>query len=355
MHSKWFNGRVKIDMKDKKYEQFSRNVLDRKYSSRGGANEPQKIIDYIVSQDNFDPLTKEQWRDLFSLCCSPAPLAKWIIGEHYDLAEEAIGLIIQLCDKNETYVKFMDDKKEVISYIYENAPEDDKKHILGTAFVLTCKNNNLYLIKWFLEQCVDVEYQYNGQTGMEAALSNIQVFDGIEDRNIVQYLEKNIHKQSCFDDVTKHYRRHFYEPPKEKVNKLLTDAAKERADFLLRDVPDLLEEGTSAEKLHQFMEEYNWGDGLEVPYFIMQHPNCELATALMIFWLAEGDYIFEDDFEEMYFIDEVEFKYFLRMLHDRVIQGVYPVGTQHYQIPLNEEQKEYLRNKNVDEVFLKDL
>lgn len=71
--------------------------------------------------------------------------------------------------------------------------------------------------------------------------------------------------------------------------------------------------------------------------------------------MAEGDYIFEDDFEDMYFINEVEFKYFLKTLYDRILQGKYKVGKQHYCIPRSEEYKNELKMKNVKEVFLTEL
>ncbi len=346
-------------MKDTKYKQFRRNVLDRRFSFGKDEDAVQKLINYILSQDKFDPLTQEQWRDMFSICDSPFALAKWMISEHYDLVTEGEGLLVQVCDENMQSVKDLEDRRETISYIIGNMPQERQEELWGTAFVLTCKNNNLYLIKWFLEQGVDVGYCYQGQNALEAARSNIQIEDGIEDTTIVDYLERNLHKKSDFEDVLKYYSRGcFYEspkPPKEKINTLLTEAAKERAEFLLRDCPELLEEETSGEELHRYMEEYNWDDGLEVPYFIMQHPNCELATALLMFWLAEGYFIFEDDFEEMDFIDEVEFKYFLRMLHDRIVQRVYKIGNQQYQIPLNEKQKQYYRDKNVQEIFLTDL
>ena len=84
--------------------------------------------------------------------------------------------------------------------------------------------------------------------------------------------------------MKKYYRMGFYEPPKAEVNTLLLETARERADSLLQDLcPNLLKEDTSSEELHLIMEDYNWDDGIEIPYFVMLHPNCELATALMIF------------------------------------------------------------------------
>ena len=87
----------------------------------------------------------------------------------------------------------------------------------------------------------------------------------------------------------------------------------------------------------------------------MMHPNCELATALMIFWLAEGEVIFHKDFEDMYFIDELEYKYFIRTLYERILKGKYPLGKQHFRLRIREDCKEELRRKKVNEVFLTDL
>lgn len=272
-------------MKENQFKQFNFNLIDKIFC--GPYDRPvehQKIIDYIMNQDKFSPLTKEQWRKLFGTCKISVALAKWLIDEHYDLEEEAIGLVAEICNQKETSVESMEDIKKLISYIYERVQEEKRGEILGTAFVLTCKNNNLYLIKWLLEQGADVEYCYDGQNGLEAARANIKSYDGIEDKNIVNYLQNNIHKSGGFDEVKKYYRMGFYEPPKAEVNTLLLETARERADSLLQDLcPNLLKEETSSEELHLFMEDYNWDDGIEIPYFVMLHPNCELATALMIF------------------------------------------------------------------------
>lgn len=41
--------------------------------------------------------------------------------------------------------------------------------------------------------------------------------------------------------------------------------------------------------LDKIIVNYNWDDGFELPLEIIQHQNCELATALNAFYLAEGD------------------------------------------------------------------
>lgn len=339
-------------MKESAYKQFSLNIINMTVRCK----DMNQVIDYISKQTEFAPLTPEQWKDLFKICKSDTELAKWIIKGHYDLSEDAIELTISVSDKDEVFLQGLEGMKAVLEYIYENSPEEFQAQILGTAFVLACKHNNLYLIKWLLEQGADVDYSYENQTGMDAALANIRTNDGIEDKTIVNYLQNNMHKACDYEDIQKYYRNRRYEAPKKVVNKLLSDSAFARANRLLEHIhPNLLQEETSAEELHLFMEEYNWDDGLEVPYFVMLHPNCELATALMIFWLAEGDFMFEDNFESMYDVEEVEWKYLLTTLHDRIEQGKYKVGKQHYQIPISTETRDELKAKAVNEIFITDL
>lgn len=87
-------------MKEAQFKQLIGNCIDRKYCCRylgvTGKFEPQQVIDYVVGQDEFDPLTQEQWRKLFCIFNSPFALAKWIIEEHYNLLEDSIGLIAEV-------------------------------------------------------------------------------------------------------------------------------------------------------------------------------------------------------------------------------------------------------------------
>lgn len=54
-------------------------------------------------------------------------------------------------------------------------------------------------------------------------------------------------------------------------------------------------EGTPAEQLHQYLATYNWDDGFSIPYLIVCHPNCELATAVHAFWLSDAAFYFKGD------------------------------------------------------------
>jgi hypothetical protein len=44
----------------------------------------------------------------------------------------------------------------------------------------------------------------------------------------------------------------------------------------------------AAEELHAAMQAYNWDDGFAVPTAVLEHPACERATALLMYYEAQG-------------------------------------------------------------------
>ena len=50
--------------------------------------------------------------------------------------------------------------------------------------------------------------------------------------------------------------------------------------------------------LKKKLDEYNWDDGFEVPRTILADPDCNLALALEIFYLAGGYEYLENQCEE---------------------------------------------------------
>lgn len=60
----------------------------------------------------------------------------------------------------------------------------------------------------------------------------------------------------------------------------------------------LLSNKTTLEELNDFVDKYNWDDGVEIPYFIMKHKNCDLALLKKLFELGGGDCIDEDTYKD---------------------------------------------------------
>ncbi|MEM6817416.1 MAG: DUF4274 domain-containing protein [Pseudomonadota bacterium] len=72
------------------------------------------------------------------------------------------------------------------------------------------------------------------------------------------------------------------------------------------------------------MDYYNWDDGLAVPTAVATHPACDLAIALKLFWLAEGQFWHDPNVE----VDAYNFQHFnfCTMIEGRIISGFYEVG-----------------------------
>lgn len=111
--------------------------------------------------------------------------------------------------------------------------------------------------------------------------------------------------------------------------------SKERAAYILEsyNCSDLLKEQSDAYTLDGFIEDYNWDDGLEVPYFILNHPKCELGTALKIFYLGAGDEMLKEDYQD------------------------YKLGhwVEPFKFPYKERNKRNIKEAGWPELFIKDI
>ena len=78
-----------------------------------------------------------------------------------------------------------------------------------------------------------------------------------------------------------------------------------------------------SENLHNKAKHYNWDNGVDNLYKIIQNKNCDKATALMIFWMGrpEWDLQFENrDKVDSYRLDEFDL---LNEILERYIAGKY--------------------------------
>ncbi|BCJ95507.1 hypothetical protein acsn021_30760 [Anaerocolumna cellulosilytica] len=116
---------------------------------------------------------------------------------------------------------------------------------------------------------------------------------------------------------------------------------------------DLLNKETSAIELNEFLDLYNWDDGVEIPFFIMQHKNCELGTALKMFYLSGGLGFFDDDFYD-YFNEE--WVAFVEILYNKIINNEFKRGVINFDVPLDESEKRELKDTyNISDILITDL
>jgi hypothetical protein len=108
--------------------------------------------------------------------------------------------------------------------------------------------------------------------------------------------------------------------------------------------------GMRAEELNYLIRHYNWDDGFSVPQSVSQHPQCDLATALEMFWLSEAVSVI--DLEEPPSPLRREWFEFARLLTSRISSGHYPRGRNRFLPGLSRVEEYRFRKQGVPDVFL---
>lgn len=343
-------------MTEKEFKKMQHFLKNRKPDS-----ELAETVGHIEKIEQKQGIEAAQWKVFVDIMCQQNDLAllAWVLDNRkafLAVDENAVSWAEQVMDSWRTKLADVKTQTKMLDKICTAADKKCLPDILGTALVIACENNNIYAAWHLLEQGADIGYMVHGKTSMQMAQKYAESAQGAGDDTLYQYLSDYAVKGKSPRDVQQFYsgRDYFgafvYQP--QKVDK--EAAAQGRVRFLLEEYEreGLLEENTTAEALDMFMEEYNWDDGLELPYFIAQHKNCELATALKIFYLAEGTQYFKEGFADT---TNHEWKHFLEMLYTRIAGGVYRKGTLRYEVPLTAAQKSSIQKAGADAVFLNDV
>ncbi len=105
-----------------------------------------------------------------------------------------------------------------------------------------------------------------------------------------------------------------------------------------------------SDQLDIFISDYNWDDGFHSPQMVIDNSNCELATAINTFYLADGYSYFLNKIN-----DGTEWFQFVSGLYERILKGNFSKGNLSYKVPLTKTQIYKIRKNNVPEVFLNDI
>lgn len=138
-------------------------------------------------------------------------------------------------------------------------------------------------------------------------------------------------------------------------NLFLNNETIERIKFILGEYgkEEILLDDCSAKSLSDFIDNYNWDDGFEVPYFIMNHSNCDLGIALKMFYMNDGLDILDDSFNDYF---DKKYVCFVELLYNKIKNEEFKVGVNSYVVPLSMEDKEELINdERITKLFLTDV
>ena len=117
----------------------------------------------------------------------------------------------------------------------------------------------------------------------------------------------------------------------------------------------VINKDTDRYALDKKLDHYNWNDGFDLPVQIINHPNCELGTALKAFYSAEGERYLRCDIVETE--SPKERLDFLKCLYTRFVNGHYASRFIGFTLPLTKVQKYKLLKAFPDTpaVFLNDI
>ena len=108
------------------------------------------------------------------------------------------------------------------------------------------------------------------------------------------------------------------------------------------------------EFLYVYMYNYNWDNGFEIPEIVMGNSNCDLSTALLIFYCADGITYLENEHSETLL---GKWKDFLDKLYSKIISGEYSESDIKFKVPLSKIQLYKLKKwlSNIEEIFIREV
>ena len=135
---------------------------------------------------------------------------------------------------------------------------------------------------------------------------------------------------------------------KEYVHKLLYSENK-------KDTIDEIKSITDSELLHIIAGNYNWDNGFEIPYNIINNKNCDLGTALMIFYDADGYRALENKVE-LKNPNLKEWASFISEIEEHILKNEFKVNHIKFIPPLTKVQIFKLKknNPNITKVFIEE-
>lgn len=108
----------------------------------------------------------------------------------------------------------------------------------------------------------------------------------------------------------------------------------------------------SPELLHNIALNYNWDNGFELPNWIIKNVHCELGTALMLFYNADGYVLLDKDNKNMV-TGQKDWFTFINMLFNKLLNNEFNSIKVAYQPEFSKAQRYKLKkaNPNIPKVF----
>jgi hypothetical protein len=130
----------------------------------------------------------------------------------------------------------------------------------------------------------------------------------------------------------------------------------------IQEAVNLVKTISSAGELYELLRHYNWDDGYEIPIAIADHPLCELAIAIRMFWLAEAmDWLEVNEQNGLIPANNVIEPYqqkdydFVVMLTNRILTGYYQIKTVSHTEKISKTMQYLFKKRGVPEILYKPI
>ena len=100
-------------------------------------------------------------------------------------------------------------------------------------------------------------------------------------------------------------------------------------------------------RLHKWVADYNWDDGLAPMWPIAESQRTEFATAILIYWRLGGPAL-EANTSPLH----AEAKQLQAQVRAHLLEGFYPLGPSHFAPDLSRVQLYQFRREGVPEILL---
>lgn len=172
--------------------------------------------------------------------------------------------------------------------------EQDQSLFWKEVMVLAVKYRYIYMVQKMMQMKVDATYKNQNGESAESLIGNMK------DKTMAEYVRYYIQNGQIKEDCGAYFVDNKYTPEcyEEDVDYFATKGLEVCKEVLKSyRKSKLLNEQTTLKELNDFIDKkYNWDDGVEVPYFIMRHKNCDLNLRKKIFELGAGDSIDADTY-----------------------------------------------------------